>query len=333
VIFNILNAYTRKNPQDVRIIGSLLGEIRDNGQQVVITECFVVPLSESLDEHWIRISEEYHKTMYGYHRRNCKKEFVVGWFSTATNTGQLIVDNSSLVHHFYTTEIATNTGIPGLNWDPIHLVVDTRLGFDFSEYGADSAPGPEISSTIPVRAFVSQESMVGNDSLATAFHEIPCHVKISDAEASLLYTLGHSQVRRPWSSGTVLATLSPSSSSSSATIQPQQKVKRSIEQLKYITSQLLEYVKAVNDNSQLPNRQIGMMLMEALTNYGPQPLVLNTDASNSATITPTLSNNNNHHLHASGLLQQRYTDLLMAAYLATVTQTQTTISEKINQIL
>jgi hypothetical protein len=41
-----------------------------------------VPYSEKVDEFYVAINQEYHKTMYAFHQRNNKKEVIVGWYTT-----------------------------------------------------------------------------------------------------------------------------------------------------------------------------------------------------------------------------------------------------------
>lgn len=49
--------------------------------------------------------------------RNNKNEVIVGWYTTNTANGQFIIDSTSLMYDFYSTECI----------NPVHLVVDTSL--------------------------------------------------------------------------------------------------------------------------------------------------------------------------------------------------------------
>lgn len=81
-----------------------------------------MPFKESLEEHMFSINIDYHKAMYQSHRLNNRKEVVVGWFATSTNSGALVVDNSALIHEVYAAECGGQS--------PVHLVVDTTLASD-----------------------------------------------------------------------------------------------------------------------------------------------------------------------------------------------------------
>ncbi len=115
MVFSILNSFSRRSDKDSRVIGTLLGEVRDN--VVTVTECFAEPFSEIIEERRVTMYNEYRRTMYAFHRRNNKKEVMLGWYTTTTSKGEFINDNSSLIHDSFAKEIE----------HPIHLVVDTTL--------------------------------------------------------------------------------------------------------------------------------------------------------------------------------------------------------------
>jgi translation initiation factor 3 subunit F len=273
VVFNVLNAYCRRNTVDSRVIGALLGEVNDN--VVTITECFVVPFNESPEDHVLTINAVYFKIMYACHRRNQRKEVLVGWFSTSMPTGALLADNSSLAHAWFSSEVA----------NPVHIVVDTTL----------------LGDAISVRGFVARDNTVGGESLSNSFQEIAVKVDASDAEASVLHHLINGQrPGREFASSTVTAEM-----------KRPDKVRRSVQQLKQLIDKLQVYVDAVVAGTAAPNREVGILLSDALTAFAAQPLTPQQIAA----------------------LQTRYQDLLMTAYLASLTQTQAVFAEKVNHIL
>lgn len=286
VVFNILNAYNRRNETSPRIVGTLLGEIKDN--IVNVTDCFVVPFAENVDEVTVEINAEYHKTMYNFHRRNNKKEQVVGWFSTSSSTGSLVTDNCGLVHEFYGDQCS---------YQPVHLVVDTTLA---------SADG-----LMSVRSFIARNNMLGAESLNVAFHELKTIVApASDAEATLLHHLIRGQrAGRKFASATVFASLSDPAISAADTGVNQ--VRKSIEALIEVISRLQTYVEMVQEGKVDANREVGILINEAIALYGTQSL----------------------QPAQVSTLQTRAQDLLMAAYLTSSAQLQTTLAEKVNQIL
>jgi translation initiation factor 3 subunit F len=286
VVFNILNAFNRRSENSPRIVGTLLGEVKDN--IVNITDCFVVPFVENAEEVTVSINAEYHKAMYNFHRRNNKKEQIVGWFSTSSLTGSLVTDNCWLVHNFYATQCTHQ---------PVHLVVDTTLA---------SADG-----LMSVRCFVARDNILGAESLNVAFHELKTTVApASDAEATLVHQLVRGQrASRKFSSATVHAPLSnPVVSAADAGVN---QVRKSTEALLEVISGLQQYVEMVQEGKVDAHRDVGILINEAIALYGTQslqPAQLST-------------------------LQTRAQDLLMAAYLASSVRVQTTLAERVNEIL
>jgi translation initiation factor 3 subunit F len=121
-----------------------------------------VPFTERVDDLYVAISKDYHTSMYGFHRRNNKKEVIVGWYTTTTQNGEFIIDNSSLIHDFYAGECEY----------PIHLVVDTTL----------------ITDSISARGFVSKGVVFGDHVVANTFLEVKVDIELSEAES---ICLGH----------------------------------------------------------------------------------------------------------------------------------------------
>lgn len=240
-----------------------------------VTECFVIPFNESPEDHVMTINADYFKLMYACHRRNQRKEVLVGWFSTSMPTGALLADNSSLAHAWFSSEVI----------NPVHIVVDTTL----------------LGDNISVRGFVARDNTVGGESLSNSFQEIAVKVDASDAEASVLHHLINGQrAGREFASSTVTAEMKRTD-----------KVRRSVQQLKQLIDKLQVYVDAVVAGTAAPNREVGILLSDALTAFAAQPLTPQQLAA----------------------LQTRYQDLLMTAYLASLTQTQAVFAEKVNHIL
>lgn len=255
-----------------------------------MTESFVVPFFENVEEHMVQINADYHKSMFNFHRRNNKKEQIVGWFSTSTSNGSLVIDNCSLVHDFYTGECGPRS-------HTVHVVVDTTLG--------------STDSLMSVRSFVARDNLVDKDSLSVAFHELKTTVKpASDAEATLVHQLLHGQhAGRKFASATVSAPLS--STAAVASEAGAKQVRKATESLIEVISGLQQYVELVQEGKVEANREVGILINEAISLYGSQPWQPAQIAA----------------------LQTRAQDLLMVAYLASSAQLQTTLAERVNEIL
>lgn len=161
VLFHVLDHHTRRQEDDGRVIGTLLG--RRDGSTVEITNCFSVPHAEVGDE--VAIGKDFNKRMLNLHLRSNRRETVVGWYaSAATGEGapELITDTSSLIHEFYASE--TDEG------DPVHLVVDTRL----------------MTDSVGLRAYKSAPLVVQGESLGILFHEIRLSMLSNEPETICL---------------------------------------------------------------------------------------------------------------------------------------------------
>jgi translation initiation factor 3 subunit F len=95
VIFSILDHHKRRNENQPRVIGTLLGEYDDTKTECHIKNCFPVPHNEDVDQ--IVLQDDYHQTMLALHKRVNPHEVVVGWYSSSDN----ITYVSSLVHQAY----------------------------------------------------------------------------------------------------------------------------------------------------------------------------------------------------------------------------------------
>ncbi|XP_065159435.1 eukaryotic translation initiation factor 3 subunit F-1 [Atheta coriaria] len=109
VLFQIVDAYERRNADSHRVIGTLLGT-QDKGI-VEVTNCFCVPHKEYDDNVEAELS--YASDVYDLNRRVNSNENIVGWWAT----GNEVTNHSSVIHEYYSRE-CTN---------PIHVTLDTGL--------------------------------------------------------------------------------------------------------------------------------------------------------------------------------------------------------------
>jgi translation initiation factor 3 subunit F len=232
VVFSILNNFVRRNDRESRVIGTLLGTIKDG--VVEVTESFAVPHMERKDELFVAINKEYHKQMISFHRRINRKERIVGWYTTTSPEGALINDNSSLIHDFYSAECE----------NPIHIVVDTTLAGD----------------TMSVRGFNSVPLSLGDMSLANMFREVQVDLTVTDAESTCLYHMIHSQqpagssADKPWASSEILSAV------------PTQRatVNAAMNQLLVVLDDVQRYVDSVVDNKNPAVAEYGMKIADAI---------------------------------------------------------------------
>ena len=111
VLFSIVDHYSRRDEEQNRGIGTLLGMV-DDDKKVTVCSCFPVPHTET--EEQVAVNTDFHATMLQLHQRVFPKQQVVGWYST----GEEVNDSSILFHDFYGQEVER----------PVHLLLDLGLG-------------------------------------------------------------------------------------------------------------------------------------------------------------------------------------------------------------
>ncbi|XP_067011926.1 eukaryotic translation initiation factor 3 subunit F [Anabrus simplex] len=109
VLFQIVDAYERRNADAHRVIGTLLGTVEKG--VIEVTNCFSVPHKEYEDQ--VDAELNYAMDLYDLNRRVNPQEAIVGWWAT----GNEVTSHSSLIHEYYARECN----------NPIHLTLDTTL--------------------------------------------------------------------------------------------------------------------------------------------------------------------------------------------------------------
>ncbi|XP_049875190.1 eukaryotic translation initiation factor 3 subunit F [Pectinophora gossypiella] len=109
VLFQIVDAYERRNADSHRVIGTLLGTA-DKGV-VEVTNCFCVPHKEHADQ--VEAELNYAMDVYELNRRVNASESIIGWWAT----GNEVTNHSSVIHEYYARECR----------EPVHVTLDTSL--------------------------------------------------------------------------------------------------------------------------------------------------------------------------------------------------------------
>ncbi|KAJ2837416.1 hypothetical protein FBU31_001144, partial [Coemansia sp. 'formosensis'] len=113
VLFSVLDHYLRRNDNQERVIGTLLGVRSDDGRVVEIRSCFAVPHFETEDQ--VEVDMEHHRTMFALHKKASAREQIVGWYATGSSLSKY----AALIQDFYSREAAP--------FSAVHLVMDTEL--------------------------------------------------------------------------------------------------------------------------------------------------------------------------------------------------------------
>ncbi|XP_023018227.1 eukaryotic translation initiation factor 3 subunit f1 [Leptinotarsa decemlineata] len=148
VLFQIVDAYERRNADSHRVIGTLLGTA-DKGV-IEVTNCFCVPHKEYDDQ--VEAELTYAMDVYELNRRVNSSEAIVGWWAT----GHEVTNHSSVIHEYYSRECT----------DPVHLTVDTSLQ----------------GGRMGLKAYVCASLGVPNSKQGCMFTSIPVDVTCYDPE-------------------------------------------------------------------------------------------------------------------------------------------------------
>ncbi|KAI8321627.1 Mov34-domain-containing protein [Martensiomyces pterosporus] len=156
VLFSILDHFLRRNDNQERVIGTLLGVRSDDGRVVEVRSCFAVPHFETDDQ--VEVDMEHHRTMFSLHKRASAREQIVGWYAT----GSKLSKYAALIQDFYSRETAP--------FSAVHLVMDTDL--------SDGQLSIKCLQGSPVGAGAHPENCL--------FLPLPYELQYPDAELSAL---------------------------------------------------------------------------------------------------------------------------------------------------
>lgn len=176
-LFSILDHNLRRNKDQDRVIGTLLGTRSDDGTIVSIENCYAVPHTETTEQ--VEVDMDYQKTMLALHLRANPKETLVGWYATSSDLNTF----SALIQNFY--------GQPGDGTFPhpaVHVTVSTEPG-----------QSPEV------RTYISAPIGTTPERTADSCHFIPVsnEVRYGEAERSGLDLISTAKDREDRSAGVV----------------------------------------------------------------------------------------------------------------------------------
>lgn len=163
-IFSILDHSTRRNIDQNRVIGTLLGSRSEDGTEVEIRNCFAVGHTEAADQ--VEVDMEYQKTMLALHLKANPKEILVGWYATSTELNTF----SALIQNFYGGQGDGTWPHPA-----VHLTVSTDPGKEI-----------EVNTYISAPVGVTQERAMDS----AAFIPVPYEIRYGDADRSGLELIG-----------------------------------------------------------------------------------------------------------------------------------------------
>ncbi|CRG85228.1 Eukaryotic translation initiation factor 3 subunit F [Talaromyces islandicus] len=166
-IFSILDHSLRRNADQDRVIGTLLGTRSEDGTEVEIRSCFAVGHTETTDQ--VEVDMEYQKQMLTLHLRANPREVLVGWYATSSELNTF----SALIQNFYGGQGDGTWPHPA-----VHLTVSTEPGKDIETRAYISAP-------VGVTAERAADS--------AAFIPVPYEIRYSEAEKNGLEAIANAR--------------------------------------------------------------------------------------------------------------------------------------------
>lgn len=176
-LLSILDHSLRRNPDQERVIGTLLGHRTEDGTEVEIRNCYAVPHTETQEQ--VEVDMDYQKQMLALHLRANPREVLVGWYATSSELNTF----SALIQNFYGQQGDGTWPHPA-----VHLTVSTVPGKDIEARAYISAP-------IGVTAERAADSCL--------FIPVPYEIKYGEPEKSGLELISGAKDREDRTAGIV----------------------------------------------------------------------------------------------------------------------------------
>lgn len=176
-LFSILDHSLRRNKDQDRVIGTLLGHRSEDGAEVHIQNCYAVPHTETAEQ--VEVDMDYQKQMLALHLRANPKEVLVGWYATSSDLNTF----SALIQNFYGQQ-----GDGTFPHPAVHLTVST-------EAGQPPEARAYISAPIGVTAERAADSCL--------FIPVPHEIKYGEADKSGLELISGAKDREDRTIGVI----------------------------------------------------------------------------------------------------------------------------------
>jgi len=232
VMFEVLDHYTRRNVEDGRVVGALLGSVNTDGS-VALKNSFAMP-HDIVDQDFLG----FFNTMSELHHRVNPRETVVGWYTTTKSTDAVgkqeeVGEEDVHLHAFFEEKI-------GDRYPCVLLRVDANI---------------HSSTTIGVSAFTSSSMGLKSDKnapelvLGKCFQRVQCAIRAYEAERIGVDFITQNTIGQ--GGGEVLGT-------------DLEKLESSILKLNMMIESTISHVDAIIDGSLKPDTKVGRSLAEAI---------------------------------------------------------------------
>jgi translation initiation factor 3 subunit F len=227
-LFSILDHSLRRNPDQERVIGTLLGVRSEDGSEVEVRSCYAVPHTETTEQ--VEVDMEFQKQMLALHLRQNPREVLIGWYATSSELNTF----SALIQNFYSGS-APPQGEGTWPHPAVHLTVST-------------IPGQPIVAQTYISAPIGVTEERSADSCL--FIPVPHEIKYSDADRSGLE---------------LIASAKDKESRAASVEMDLDSLERSLLHILDMLERVSNYVSNVLDEEAPPSNVLGQYLMNALS--------------------------------------------------------------------
>ncbi|KAI8344365.1 maintenance of mitochondrial structure and function-domain-containing protein [Chlamydoabsidia padenii] len=163
VLFSVLDHFLRRNANQQKVVGALLGVRSDDGTEVEIRNAFsLIYTNDKNNDDAVVLDQDHYKTMHDLHRKVNPEEVLLGWYTAGDNLTPAA------------TPLQANFAQGCAPFNPIHMTIDPEALFNTDGLG--------------LTAYTAAPVGFSNDG-DCMFLPVPCDIKYLDAERSGLEML------------------------------------------------------------------------------------------------------------------------------------------------
>merc|ERR1712216_260756 len=233
VMFQVLDHHTRRNAEDGRVVGALLGSVGSDGV-VALKNAF--PMKH--DDIARNPEDFYHffETMAALHTRVNAREHLVGWYTTGSTAdgGDGVKDDDVALHSFFEDKTAEN------KMPCILLRVDCNI---------QKATKMGITAYVSSNLALRQDKETTTNVVGQCFSRVTCEMRSYEAERIGVDFITHNSIGE--GGGEVLGS-------------DLEKLEASIAKLSAMLDSSIEYVDGVEAGKIQPDSKVGRELMNAV---------------------------------------------------------------------
>eukprot|EP00277_Geminigera_cryophila_P016319 CAMPEP_0179448464 /NCGR_PEP_ID=MMETSP0799-20121207/32293_1 /TAXON_ID=46947 /ORGANISM="Geminigera cryophila, Strain CCMP2564" /LENGTH=307 /DNA_ID=CAMNT_0021240299 /DNA_START=37 /DNA_END=960 /DNA_ORIENTATION=+ len=236
VMFQVLDHHTRRNAEEGRVVGALLGSVGSDGT-VSLKNAFPMNHDDVIHNPQAQEFNHFFNTMADLHQRVNSREQVVGWYTTAKSSDagkDEVGEDDVALHAFFEEKI-------GEKMPCILLRVDGNI---------QKNPKMGISAFVASNMALRQDKESAQQVLGKCFTRVTCNIRSYEAERIGVDFITQNSIGE--GGGEVLGS-------------DLEKLEMSVVKLTAMLDKTIEYCDEVEKGKIKADTQVGRELMEAVT--------------------------------------------------------------------